>query len=241
MDGPGSKNSIRGDNEMGDRTGDKKGFMFTMLVLGSVCGLIEVIVKGVLHQSGLHLSGLLAGLGCFLIGIGLAVYRSPSMIIGIGAIACLYKQLVVPIHGISFMCGANACLAVMLEYGSLAGLSAFTLKTMGRNAASRILTGGAGVFIGSMIYYFAGMRLNPCPYMLTFNVPGGFTAFIAREGLTCASFGAVLFPLGWSVGERFGEKLSVLIKGKTRPYYLKSAFSIVVCLAAAGIFVSMKG
>jgi hypothetical protein len=221
-------------------TVNKKEFILSMLVLGSVCGLVEVFIGGILHQLGLHLSGLLIGLDCILLGIGLALYRKPWMIIGMGLIACTYKQLVVPIRGISFMCEANSCLAVLLEYGSLAGISAFTLDSMGKNTTSRILTGGTGVFLGAIIYYFAGMRVNPCPYMLSFNVPGGFAAFVTKEGLMWASFAALLFPLGWSVGEKFSDKLSTLIKENVHLYYLKSALTIVICLIASGIFISMQ-
>jgi len=226
---------------MSNKTMNEKGFILAMFVLGSICGLVEVIGKGILHQLDLHLSGLLIGLDSILIGIGLAMYKNPLMIIGMGFIACIYKQLVVPIHGISFMCEANACLAVMLEYGSLAGISAFTLNGMGKNKSSRIFTGGAGVLLGAIIYYFAGMRVNPCPYMLTFNSPGGFTAFIAKEGLIWASFTAILFTLGWSVGERFSDKPSILMKENAHLYYLKSALVIVICLIASGMFISVQG
>jgi hypothetical protein len=227
--------------EMSNKTENKKGFIVAMLVLGSMCGFVEVVIKGVLHQWGLHLSGLLIGLDCFLIGIGLAIYNNPLMIIGLGLITCICKQLVVPVLGISFMCEANSCLAVMLEYGSLSGIAAFTLNSMKKNTGSRVLTGGAGVFLGSSIYYFAGMRVNPCPYMLSFNVAGGFTAFIAREGLIWALFAAALFPLGWSAGERLSEKTFILIKENIHLFYLKSALTTIICLTASVIFISMQG
>jgi hypothetical protein len=226
---------------MSNKTENKKGFIVATLALGSVCGLVEVIVGGVLHQFGIHLSGLLIGLDCILIGIGLAIYNNPLMIIGMGLITCICKQLVVPVLGISFMCKANSCLAVMLEYGSLTGIAAFTLNSMKKNTGSRILTGGAGVFLGAIIFYFAGMRVSPCQYMLSFNVPGGFTAFIVKEGLIWALFAAALFPLGWSVGERLNEKTFILIKENPHLFYLKSALTTVICFIASAIFISRQG
>ena len=220
------------------RHGDGNSFVLTMLALGSVCGLVEVIVKGVLHHLGLHLSGLLIGLDCILIGIGMAMFRNPLMIIGMGVVTCICKQLVVPLHGVSFMCGANGCLAVMLGYGSLAVIAAFTLWRMVNNITSRMLTGGSGVFLGSIIFYFVGMHVNPCPYLLTFDVPGGFASFVAKEGVVWAAFSAALFPLGWSFGERLAEKPLVR---ETPSYYMKAGVTTVICLAASGLFISLQG
>lgn len=226
---------------MSNKNENKKGFILTIFALGSICGLVEVIIGGVLHQLGIHLSGLLIGLDCLLIGLGLAIYNNPLMIIGMGLITCICKQLVVPVLGISFMCEANSCLAVMLEYGSLASIATFTLNSMKKSTYSRILAGGAGVFFGSIIYYFAGMRVNPCPYMLSFNVPGGFAAFLAKEGLIWASFAAALFPLGWSVGERLSVKKFILIKKNPHLFYLKSALTTVICFIACIISISLQG
>jgi hypothetical protein len=220
---------------------NKKDFILAILVLGSICGFVEVVVGGVLHRFGFHLSGFLIGLDCILIGGALAIYRNPLMIIGMVFVSCIYKQLAVPLRGTSFMCEANSCLAVLLEYGSLAAISAFTLKGMGKNMISRIVTGSAGVFVGSIIYYFAGMRVNPCPYMLTFNAPGGFMAFLAKEGLIWAVFAGVLLPLGWSLGEKFNHRTFVSAEENILFYYLKSALTVIICLAASGIFISVQG
>ena len=40
----------------------KKNIILAMVVLGSICGLIEVAVKGLLNQKGIHLSGLIISL-----------------------------------------------------------------------------------------------------------------------------------------------------------------------------------
>lgn len=222
-------------------TENKVGFIAATLALGSTCGLIEVVVKGVLHHFGIHLTGLLIGLDCILIGIGIAIYNNPLMIIGMGLITCICKQLVVPVLGTSFMCKANSCLAVMLEYGSLASVAAFTINSMKKNTYSRILTAGSGVFLSSIIFYFIGMRVSPCQYMLSFNVPGRFTAFIFKEGLIWALFASALFPIGWSVGERLNEKTFVLIKENPHLFYLKSALTTVFCFIACIISISIKG
>lgn len=219
-----------------------KGFFLSMLALGAMCGLVEVVVGNALHQSGIHLSALLIGLGCILLGIGLAIYKNPLMIIGMGLTACLCKQLVVPVLGLSFMCEANSCLAVLLEYGSLAGMSALTMNSMRKNADARILTAGSGIFLGSVIYYFLGMRVSPCQYMLSFNVSGGFVNFIAKEGLIWSAFSAALFPLGWSIGERLTEKTTALLQQKPRYFYLVTALSSTACcLIACIISITLQG
>lgn len=210
-----------------------KGLLPAMLTLGALCGLVEVVGGNILHQSGIHLSGLLIGLDCILIGIAMALYEKPLMVIGMGLVTCAFKQLVIPVLGLSFACKANSCLAVMLEYGGLTALAAITLNGMRKNSLIRALTAGIGVFAGSIVYYFAGMRVKPCPYMLSFNVPGGLVNFIAREGLVWAAFSAVLFPLGWMVGEKSREKAVVLIEQKPQLFRLAAMLTTVVCLVAS--------
>ena len=223
------------------QNGKPKGLFLAMLALGSMCGLVEVVAGNALHQTGIHFSGLLVGLGCVLIGIGLAIYRKPWMILGMGLVACMCKQLVVPVLGMAFACKANSCLAVLLEYGSLAGISALTLNSMRKNTGARILTAGSGIFLGSVIYYFAGMRVSPCPYMLSFNAAGGFINFVTKEGLVWAAFSAALFPLGWSIAEQVSKKTAVMFEQKPRLFYLGTALTTAVCLIACIISIALQG
>jgi len=220
----------------------KTALVLAVIALGSVIGVIEVLGKEFLHQVNFpYRSGVLVGFGFGIAGIGFAIFKKPLIIIGLALVAVICKQLVVPILGLSFMCKANACVAVMLEYGSLAAIAAITMNRMQKNANMRTLTAGASVFLGAITYYLIGMHIKPCSYMLSFNVPGGFVKFLIVEGLIWAAFAAILFPLGWTVGERLSEKTFVLFEQNPRLFYLKSALTAVVCFIACIISISIQG
>ena len=207
----------------------KKNIILAMVVLGSICGLIEVAVKGLLNQKGIHLSGLIIGLDFIVIGIALAIYQKPLLILGMGFIVCLCKQLVVPLLGLSFMCQVNSCLAIMLEFGAFAAIASFTFDKMKKSVGSRILSAGIGVFTVSILFYFIGIHVRPCPYLLSFNIPGGFISFIAKEGIVWAIFAAALFPLGWAIGERLKGKIFELVLQRPRFYYAGVALVTIFC------------
>jgi hypothetical protein len=213
----------------------KKNILLATIVLGSICGLIEVATKNILNYNGIHLSGLIIGLDFIVIGIALAILRSPLMIIGMGLIACLCKQLVVPLLGLSFMCKANSCLAIMLEFATFASLAAFTLNKMKTSATARALTAGAGIFVSSILFYTIGMCVVPCPYLLSFNIPGGFISFILKEGVVWSIFAAMLFPMGWKIGESLSAKVFELSLQRPRLYYAGATLVTIFCLLGCAL------
>lgn len=183
-----------------------KGVITGLLVLGSLCGLAEVAGGALLHGLGIHFSGLLIGLDALFIGIAMALFGNPAMILGMGVMACLHKQLAIPLLGLPALCKANACLAVLLEFSGIAGMTALFMDRVKKSRVARSLAAGAGVLAGSVLYYFTGMHVRPCAYMLSFSGPSGFTAFILKEGTVWALSTALFFALGWSIGEKVKEK-----------------------------------
>jgi len=213
--------------------------LFAILALGSVCGLLEVFFGGLLRQVGFaYRSGLLTGLGFGVIAFGLAIFKKPSMAIWIGLLTVLCKQLVVPILHVSVMCKFNSCAAVLLEYCALSGFTAIAMSKIRENTGMRLLIGGAAAFVSSIAFYFIGMRLAPCPYLLSFNGLGGFGAFLAKESLNWAAFSAVLFPLGWLAGEKFADRISVLLIRRPRYFYAGAASTTIFCWVACAIAIA---
>ncbi|MFH1353572.1 MAG: hypothetical protein ABIH68_08380 [bacterium] len=218
----------------------KKKFFVMVLVLGSVCGLMEVVLGGLLHHGFFHQfrSAILTGLGLGIIGFGLAILRKPGIAVLIGLVTVLSKQLVVPILGVSVMCKMNSCLAVMLEFGGFFALAAITMNKMKKSPGMRSLTAGAGVLSGSIAYYFIGMRVAPCAYMLSFNRAGGFISFMAAQGLLWAAFSAVLFPLGWLAGEKYREGVFALSQSP-RLFYAGASAIVIFCWIVSAAAISL--
>jgi hypothetical protein len=221
-----------------DGKAGRSSIWLSILALGSICGLVEVFVGGILRKAGFgYTSGLLTGLGFAVIGFSLAVFKKPFMGIFIGIVAVLCKQLAAPILQVSVMCAMNSCVAVLLEYGAITGISAIAIRKMRNSASARIFAGGAGALVGATAFYFVGMRVAPCNYLLSFNIPGGFISFLFKEGSSWMIFSAALFPIGWLVGEKFASRVIYIFEQKPRMSYRAAALTTILCwlICAAGI------
>jgi hypothetical protein len=78
----------------------------------------------------------------------------------------------------------------------------------------------------------------PCRYLLSFNRPTGFVAWMGAEGLIWGGLGAVFFPVGYLVGERLKDR--ILGWRLTRPlfYYAGSGAVIALCWIASTIAIA---
>jgi hypothetical protein len=156
-----------------------------VLVLGSIWGLSEVALGGGLQVANFpYRAGLLAGIGIAFMGIALVIYKKPAMLIGIGLVTVLVKLLAVPILHVSVMCKANSCIAVFTEAVALSLIAFLLMSEMGKSVHVRIGTGALAAIVASVGFYFIGMQVAPCKYLLSFT-PGGF---IVTEGLISTSW-----------------------------------------------------
>lgn len=211
--------------------------MIMVFVLGSVLGFSEVIIGGLLHRIGFpYRAGLLTGIGFALAGFCMAFLEKPVIALSMGLIAVLCKQMVVPLLNVSVMCKMNSCIAVLLEYGALSGIAALTIGRMKRGTLPRILTGASAAFAGSIAFYFIGMHVAPCRYLLSFNSAGGFVSYLLKESLIWTLFSALFFPIGWMAGERLKQGISSFITLRATAFYMTASlivvFSWTICAVA---------
>ncbi|MGC9025852.1 MAG: hypothetical protein ACP5NB_13660, partial [Chloroflexia bacterium] len=161
--------------------------LLVILILGSLWGLIEVVLGGAMRAIGMpYASAILVGLGLGTMGLGLALVRRPAPLLGIPVVAVLCKQLVVPILGVSVLCKANSCLAVLLEGAALVGVAA--LLGRGRGELNRMAVGALAGLVGAGAFWLVGRHVAPCAYLLSFDSPAGLVRFLAVEGLLWAAF-----------------------------------------------------
>jgi len=210
--------------------------LIAILVLGSFWGLSEVVLCGAIRAAGLpYRASILTGVGIGIMGIAIAIFRKPSMLVGVALMAILCKQLVVPILHVSVMCKANSCLAVILEGLALAGVVSLVGRKLGRSHLAQIASGVSAALMAAAAFYFIGMRVSPCRYLLSFNRPGGFVAFLTVEGLVWAAFSGILFPVGYWMGVRLRD--TVLSLGTRKPLlYYTTSMALVVCCWVASAF-----
>lgn len=227
-----------GDDRV-DRRRTARDLLIGLLVLGSVWGFLEVVLGGAMKAGSIPYKGdVLTGLGMLLMGIAVAMYRKPLMLIAIAAVAIGVRQLSVPILHLSTFCKANSSLAVLLGGTALAGASALAGRRLERGTRSHVITGFSAGLAAGISFFFIGMRVAPCRYLLSFNRPGGFVAFLQAEGLIWAALCAVLFPVGYRVGESLRD--SVFDLRATRPafYYAASLMLVMCCWAVSAIAIA---
>lgn len=213
--------------------------LIIMLVLGSVWGLLEVVLGGTMKSASIPYKGdLLTGLGIGVMAVAVALTRRALPLVGIAVIAVALKQLAVPILHLQFMCKANSCLAVALGGGALAGTVAIAGRRLERAIPPRILAGFSAGLIASGAFYFIGMRAAPCRYLLSFNRPGGFVAFMGAEGLIWAALGGVFFPAGYRLGLGVKANVYALRTGRPALYYTASAAIIAAAWVVSGFAIA---
>lgn len=215
----------------------------SVLVLGSIWGVAEVIFGGALKAWGIsYRTGVLTGVGMGIMGVGLAiflgVFRRPLMLLGIAIVAVLCKQLVVPILNVSVMCKANSCLAVVLQGSALAGVAAVLGRRLERGFLVQMAGAASAALLARGTFYFAGLKLAPCPHLLSFAYAGGFVDYMAANGLAWAGFSAILFPLGYRAGALLRDPVAALGLRKPALYYSTSVLAIVCCWLATAVAIS---
>jgi len=202
-----------------------------VLVFGSIWGLSEVALSGGLRAANFpYASGLLTAIGMALMGMALVILKKPAMLIGIGLVAVSVKLLVVPILHVSVMCKANSCIGVLTEAVALSLIAFLLLTEKGKNIYARMGSGALAAITASIGFYFIGMQVAPCQYLLSFSPAG----FIVTEGLIWAAFSAISLPLGYLAGEKLAA-ITPAVLTRQPVYYAISTSTVLLCWGASAL------
>ncbi len=196
-----------------------------ILLFGSIWGFFEVVLGSGLRAIDFpYHAGLLVGMGMLSMGITLAIYKRPTMLLGVGLIAGLFKMLSIPILHISIVCKANSSIAVGLESFALSLVALGLMERMDRGVYTRMGVGALAALIGAASFYFVGMRVAPCTYLLSFSPMG----FMVREGLVWMVFSAIFLPVGYLVGIKLRPAMVHLLT--TKP-----TFGYATCITISAV------
>lgn len=214
------------------------GILLGVLVFGSLWGMAEAAIGGGLHAAAFpYRAGLLTGIGMGIMAVALVIHKKPAMLLGIGAVAVLVKLLAVPILGISFMCKANSCIAVLLEASAFTIVALILTRQINKNIYTGMGVGALAATLGAIGFFFIGMQVAPCNYLLGFK--GNLGGFLISEGLVWAAFSAILVPLGYLVGAKLGTKTLPWLSRRMPLYWATSAGIIVSCWAISAVVISL--
>lgn len=207
--------------------------LIMVLVLGTVWGFSEVVFSGAIREWGVpYRAGILTGIGMGIMGIALGYGKRVLPLIGIALVAMGAKQLVVPVLQCSVLCKANSCAAVFLQSAALCGTAALAGRYLHGSLPARLAVPFAAALAAAGAFYFIGMRLSPCAYLLSFSHQGGLLSFFGAEGLPWAAFSGILFPGGYKLGEILRNAVPALKKASPAAYYITAAGSMAGCYAA---------
>ena len=206
-----------------------------ILVFGSIWGVLEATLGGFLHLIIFPNKGaIMAGIGVAIMSLALAIYRKPSMLLGIGIVAASFKLLDVwlfflPITSIHII---NPAMAIIFESLAFSLVAVFVMKRIAKNAFIGV---GAGVLAGLISaaawVYFAIYVMNAPAYARVVFTAGGY---IANQGIAQAVFSGVFVPLGYLVGAKLEVKTSPALINRAL-YYATSAAIICFCWGISAI------
>jgi len=206
-----------------------------ILVFGSIWGFLEATLGGFLHMIIFPNKGaIMGGIGVAIMASALAIYKKPSMLLGIGIIAASFKLLnvwflFVPITSIHII---NPAMAIIFESLAFSLVAAFMMNRIAKNAFVGVGAGAlAGLTSAIAWVYFAIYIMNAPAYARVVFTAGGF---IANQGVVQAAFFGILLPLGYLVGEKLATKTSPVLISRSL-YYATSAAIICLCWGISAV------
>jgi len=206
-----------------------------ILVFGSIWGFLEATLGGFLHMIIFPNKGaIMGGIGVAIMASALAIYKKPSMLLGIGIIAASFKLLnvwflFVPITSIHII---NPAMAIIFESLAFSLVAAFMMNRIAKNAFVGVGAGAlAGLTSAIAWVYFAIYVMNAPAYARVVFTAGGF---IANQGVVQAAFFGILLPLGYLVGEKLATKTSPVLISRSL-YYATSAAIICLCWGISAV------
>ncbi len=188
----------------------KKKYSYILLIIltGSLWGFAEVCGSRIFLSGGLPFrAAILTAAGFLIMGFFTGSKGKASHLPFTTLTAITAVQAGVFLCGHSPACRANASLALLLHSGCLMTVLLF-IKNKNHSGAKAVITGSVAAAVSGIIFFHAGMKLAPCPYLLTFNTAGGFIAFMKAEIIPWSIMAGPGFAAGIYLGEiRITEKI----------------------------------
>ncbi|MFC2048312.1 hypothetical protein ACFLSK_02640 [Chloroflexota bacterium] len=210
-----------------------------ILVFGSIWGFLEATLGGFLHMIIFPNKGaIMSSIGVAIMGLALAIYKKPSMMLGIGIVAASFKLLDVwlfalPVASIHII---NPAMAIIFESLAFSLVAVFVMNRIAKNALVGI---GVGVLVGLISatawVYFAIYVMNAPAYARVVFTAG---EFIANQGAVQAAFFGILLPAGYLGGMKLEAKTFPLLTRKKALYYTTTMATIAICWGVSALAIA---
>ena len=207
------------------------------LILGSVWGFAEVMMGAGLRICAHLVSGsLMTGVALFFLATTWVATRNLFALVLIVMLASLFKLFDAVLLSLPVMHGAigNPIFAFLLEGMAFIALIAIFKNVKWKKISSRALLGGGSALIAVAMFPLV-IHATGIPACVYPNSMVPLSIFFAPVAIV---FSVFTVPLGFLAGEKIEIYLSHLdlhIKGRALKYMV-SPMTMVLCLAAIGIF-----
>ncbi len=230
----------------------KEGVLRTFLgiiTLGCIWGFLEAITfLGILHSHWgdlfrYHLCPcfLMAAIcGSFVMGLALAIYKKPSMLIGIGLVAALFCFLAVPflptpVRSTTYGPVVASATAAIMGSFSLALVASFLMKRLDRNTPIRIGVGTLSAILASILFIIATAYVVDKAICADLGYARPLPDFLAIGGMVWTVTAAILLPVGYSIGMKLQSWLTTRVARKPSVSYAALTATTVLCCGIGAV------
>lgn len=201
-----------------------------ILVFGSIWGLLEATLGGVMHLVNFPNTGaIMSGFGMAVMGIALALYRKPVMLIGVGAIAASFKLLnvwilLIPANVPHII---NPIAAIILEAAAFSLVTSFLMNLMAKSNYAVVWAAFLAGMLSALSFALVAVYLTHIPI----NTRVGMDSvrdFLLVNGLVQSVFAGVSAPIGYMLGRKLATITPNVLRHRPL-YYAVSAFTVLLC------------
>ncbi|HON76864.1 MAG TPA: hypothetical protein PK544_00115 [Spirochaetota bacterium] len=219
----------------------RKDSLILAVLIGSLWGLSEAVLGPVIrHYAAPLRAALLTGTGMAWLGIFLALSRRPGFLFITALITMAAMHISVPVLQCSFLCKANSSLAVMLHGSALFTVITITGTQFWNRTALQALAGFGAPLLSGTLFFYSGMRLAPCAYLLSYNHGSGLSSFFMHEILLWSLFSMLLLPAGFAAGN-VCRSTFVSFRQKKPALCVSGSLAAVFLCWVALVFIAVSG
>ncbi len=220
-----------------NRWGKLLAISLTIIVIGSVWGLVEMTLGGFLHAIHFPQKGaIMGGLAISFMAIFVTITKKPSLVPILGIIAASFKPLGAIVFGVPvgspFV--VNPAIAIVMEALAFSAVAVVLKTAIDRRLLARA---GAGILAGSLGYVFYaafasifGLGMWPT---LAFTEK---LQVIVANATPIAVVGAITLVAGYYVGRASVPRLSTLREAYPQLYYSGSFALVLLCWIIPVVF-----
>ncbi len=213
-----------------NRWGRLPTIFLTIIVIGSVWGLVEMTLGGFLHAIHLPQKGaIMGGLAISFMAIFITITKKPTLVPILGVIAASFKPLSAIVFGVPFLSPyvINPAIAIVMEALAFSAVAVVLKTAIDKRLLARA---GAGILAGSLGY------ISYATFALIFGLGMWPTlAFteklqvIVANATPIAIMGAIMLVAGYYVGRVSMPRLSTLREAYPQLYYSGSFALVLLC------------